>query len=98
MPRGPLYEEPSGPASFRCRVGHIFPLDTLIEEQANTEGRKLYEAIVALREGADLAEYAARRTEDASEQTRLLAEADLLRKHADAVSKIIEDRSISPAE
>jgi two-component system, chemotaxis family, protein-glutamate methylesterase/glutaminase len=96
--RGPLYEEPSGPPSFRCRVGHVFPLDTLLEEQANTEERKLYEAIVALREGADLAEYAARRTEDASEQARLLDEADVLREHAEAVSKIIEDRNIPPAE
>jgi two-component system, chemotaxis family, protein-glutamate methylesterase/glutaminase len=37
--RGPLYKEPSGPPSFRCRVGHVFALKTLLEEQANSEER-----------------------------------------------------------
>jgi two-component system, chemotaxis family, protein-glutamate methylesterase/glutaminase len=30
--RGPLFEHRSKPPEFRCRVGHLFPLKTLLEE------------------------------------------------------------------
>ncbi len=87
--RGPLYEHRTVPTEFRCRVGHIFPLETLIDEQAETQERKLYEAILALEEGADLAEYAAKTGDDA-ERNRSLQQAAQLRSHAAAIRKLAE--------
>src|SRR5262249_40609895 len=52
---GPLYETEEN-LEFRCRVGHGFSLRTLLEEHTSTQERRLYEAIVALEEGADLAD------------------------------------------
>ena len=51
---GPLHKAKDEPTEFVCRVGHRFPLKTLVNEQTSTQERRLYEAIVALQEGADL--------------------------------------------
>ena len=93
--RGPLYEHRSTPPEFRCRVGHLFPLKTLLEEETSTQERKLYEAIVSLEEGADLAEYAAAR-DDQGDPKRLTHEARQLREHAAGIRKLIEER-VSPS-
>jgi two-component system, chemotaxis family, protein-glutamate methylesterase/glutaminase len=58
--RGPLFVTKRKPAEFVCRVGHALPLRTLLEEHLSTQERKLYEAVVALEEGADLREYSSR--------------------------------------
>jgi two-component system chemotaxis response regulator CheB len=90
--RGPLYtQERGGPVEFRCRVGHVMSLKTLLDEENSMQERKLYEAIVALEEGADLAEYASGQVSSA-EADRLRNEAVQLRKHAAAVRQIIENR------
>jgi two-component system, chemotaxis family, protein-glutamate methylesterase/glutaminase len=90
--RGPLYESHSGgPVEFRCRVGHVLSLRTLLNEHTSTQERKLYEAVVALEEGADLAEYTAVRS-DADEQKQLMKEAQQLRRHAAAIRKLVEER------
>ena len=51
----------------------------------------MYEAIVALKEGADLAEYAASKL-NPGEHDRLLREAKQLREQAASVRKLIEER------
>jgi two-component system, chemotaxis family, protein-glutamate methylesterase/glutaminase len=89
--RGPLFEHRLKPPEFRCRVGHLFPLKTLLEEHTITEERKLYEAIVALEEGADLAEYALARG-DQGDCAQLTREAKQLREHASVVRSLIEQR------
>jgi two-component system, chemotaxis family, protein-glutamate methylesterase/glutaminase len=89
--RGPLYEHRLQPEEFRCRVGHVFPLDTLLNEQSSTQERKLYEALVSLEEGADLANYMAiRRKGDTRDQ--LIAESRQLREHAATLREILEER------
>lgn len=88
--RGPLYKHRDEPMEFKCRVGHIFPLKTLLDEATSTQERKLYEAIVALEEGADMAELAAE-TEDAG-NGNLQKEAKQLRAHAAAIRRLIEER------
>ncbi len=93
--RGPLYEN-GHPSEFRCRVGHVMSLRTLFEENTSTQERKLYEAIVALEEGADLAERMARAGDGENEQ-ELRKEADQLRKNAAVIRKLIEDRTMPPA-
>lgn len=93
--RGPLYEiRRKGPAEFKCRVGHVISLTTLLDEQTSTQERKLYEAIVALKEGAELADYAAARIEGA-DQDELRREAEQLRQQAETVRRMIEERNVS---
>lgn len=94
--RGPLYEHRKRPTEFICRVGHIFPLRTLLEETTSTQEKALYQAIVSLEEGADIAECAAREA-TGNEREQLLAEAQQLRRHSTEVRRLIEERKISSA-
>jgi two-component system chemotaxis response regulator CheB len=90
--RGPLYlMRRTGPTEFRCRVGHVMSLGTLLEEGTSTQERKLYEAIVALQEGADVAEFAAKRA-SGLESDQFREEAQKLRDYAEAIKQIIERR------
>lgn len=89
--RGPLYANGEDPIEFHCRVGHVLPVKTLFDEHTSTQERKLYEAIVALEEGADLAEYFAART-SGEEVEALAKEAAQLRRHAGVIRKLIEER------
>jgi two-component system chemotaxis response regulator CheB len=94
--RGPLYSKDGpGPVEFRCRVGHILSLETLVEEATSTQERKLYEAIVALEEGSDLASFAAKRMVDGQKE-RFLNEALQLREFASAIRQMIERRDEPP--
>lgn len=93
--RGPLYtKKGEGPAEFRCRVGHVISLGTLIEESGSTQERKLYEAIVALEEGSDLARLAAGRA-TGGEKDDFLREADQLKEFSSAIRSMIERRQTS---
>lgn len=90
--RGPLYtKETGGPIEFRCRVGHVMSLKTLLDEENNMQERKLYEAIVALEEGADLAEFASGKMTD-GEADRLKGEAKQLRHYSASIRQMIESR------
>ncbi len=89
--RGPLYVSEPGPVEFRCRVGHILSLKTLLDEHTSTQERKLYEAILALEEGAELAEYTAARM-NGNHKEDLKGEAAQLRRHAGEIRKLVEER------
>jgi two-component system chemotaxis response regulator CheB len=90
--RGPLYtQETGGPVEFRCRVGHVLSLKTLLDEESSMQERKLYEAIVALEEGADLADFASGKVSD-QEADRLRREAKQLREYSAAIRQMIENR------
>lgn len=95
--RGPLYEHRKAPPEFVCRVGHLFPLQTLLEESTSTQERSLYQAIVSLEEGADIAEYAARHS-NAAQQKQLFAEAGQLRRHSAEIRRLIEERKTPPVD
>jgi two-component system chemotaxis response regulator CheB len=96
--RGPLYERTGpGPTDFRCRVGHVLPLKTLLDEHTSTQERKLYEAMVALEEGADLALYTAGRVDEA-QQANLRREAEQLREHARGIRNMLEQREMTGVE
>lgn len=94
--RGPLYEN-GQPAEFRCRVGHVMSLKTMFEEHASTEERKLYEAMVALEEGADLADRMAA-GQEATEQDELRKEAKQLRRGAELIRKLVEERTMASTD
>jgi two-component system, chemotaxis family, protein-glutamate methylesterase/glutaminase len=97
--RGPLYQKRLGKSleEFRCRVGHIFSPKVLLEEHTSIQERKLYEAIVALEEGADLAEHMAK-TSDAEQRNQFQIEAEQLRHHSAAIRRMIEERVIPSAD
>jgi hypothetical protein len=76
-------------------VGHRFPLQSLLEEATSTQEKALYQAIVSLDEGADIAEYAAREAGD-GERNQLLAEAKQLRKHSAEIRRMIGERTTPP--
>jgi two-component system chemotaxis response regulator CheB len=89
---GPLYTlKKPGPREFRCRVGHVLSLGTLVSEASSTQERKLYEALLAMQEGADLAELVAGQVAE-DDRNRFVHEAKQLRGHADTLRKIIETR------
>jgi two-component system chemotaxis response regulator CheB len=90
--RGPLYEN-GHPDEFRCRVGHVLSLKTLFDEHTSTQERKLYEAAVALEEGADLAERMAFAS-NPEEMDDFKAEAKQLRGAAGVIRKLIEERGM----
>src|SRR3712207_3627758 len=94
--RGPLYEN-GQPSEFRCRVGHTLSLKTLFDEHTSTQERKLYEAIVALEEGADLAERMAVEKVGA-ESHELRKEAEQLRHGAGVIRRLIEERVMPSAD
>ena len=96
--RGPLWERTLGNhTEYRCRVGHAFSGRTLLHEQAATQERKLYEAVVALEEGAEMSEYLAARL-DEDMRARLIGEAEQLRQHANEIRRVIELRPVITLE
>lgn len=87
---GPLSETRQEPVEFRCRVGHTFSTRMLLDGNASARERKLYEAIVALEEGADIAEFAAARVEP-EKREELIQKAEKLRRHAGSVREILHE-------
>jgi two-component system chemotaxis response regulator CheB len=92
--RGPLYENGQS-SEFRCRVGHVLSLKTLFDEHTSTQERKLYEALLALEEGADLADRMALEKLGV-ECDELTTEAKQLRRGAEVIRGLIEEK-ISPS-
>lgn len=87
---GPLVETRKKPAEFRCRVGHTFSTRMLLDGNSTVRERKLYEAILALEEGADIAELAASRAE-AEKREELMQKAEQLRERAGSVRDILRE-------
>lgn len=87
---GPLVETRTQPAEFRCRVGHTFSARMLVDGNSSVRERKLYEAILALEEGADIAELAAARLETSKRQ-ELMQKAEELRRQAGSVREILKE-------
>jgi len=63
----------------------------LVEDSLSTRERKMYEAIVALEEGADLAEFVARKQPNRNGTLR--SEAAQLRKQASEIRSLIESQN-----
>ena len=88
--RGPLSETRREPLEFRCRVGHTFSLRMLLEDAASARERGLYASLVALEEGADIAEFAATRLGEPKRE-KLMEKAQDLRRHARTVRQILKE-------
>lgn len=86
---GPISETRRDPVEFRCRVGHTFSTRMLLDGNASVRERKLYEAMVALEEGADIAEYASTQAEE-SKREELMQKAQELRRQAGFAREILQ--------
>ncbi len=94
---GPLWLNHAGPSEFHCRVGHTFSMKTLLNEQTVLQERKLYEAMLSLEEGAELAEMAL--PEMAKDRRgALMQEAAQLREHAATIRRMLEERDPATLE
>jgi hypothetical protein len=91
---GPLFKTERGFEDFRCLVGHQFSLPALLEESSSAQERKMYEAVLALEQGALLAEYAVEKV-SAEFRTQLSEEAIQLRADAETIRKLLETRKIT---
>ena len=91
--RGPIWQMQSKPVEFRCRVGHIYSGRTMLEEHTSMQERKLYEAILALQEGADIAEFMAARQEGPRRE-KLLMEAEQIRAQSEIIKGLLSDRRV----
>lgn len=96
---GPLFRRDLTPtlSEFRCRVGHVFSPQVLLDEHTSKQEKKLYEALLALEEGVQLAEYMAARV-GSDQREQLMTEASQLRQYAGGIRGLIEGRSLSAAE
>ncbi len=86
----PLSETRKDPVEFRCRVGHTFSTRMLLDGNASARERKLYETIVALEEGADIADFAAAQAEP-EKRDELILKAEQLREQAGSVREILQE-------
>jgi two-component system chemotaxis response regulator CheB len=90
--RGTIWEVPRGNGSeFRCRVGHTYSAKSMMAEHYATQEKALYAAVVALEEGASLANRLAERLgPDLAHQFR--AEARDRQDEAETLRKVLRDR------
>jgi two-component system chemotaxis response regulator CheB len=79
---GPLWDSPQGDvAGYRCRVGHVYSEDALVDAQAQSVEAALWSAVEVLEERAELLSRAARRHNDRHMSGRLEdGSADALRR------------------
>jgi len=90
--RGTIWEVPCGSTKeYRCRVGHTYSARSMISEHSATQERALYSAMVALEEGASLANRLAGHFDDQT-AAKLREEARERKSQAGDVLRILTER------
>jgi two-component system, chemotaxis family, protein-glutamate methylesterase/glutaminase len=90
--RGTIWEVQRGNGSeYRCRVGHSYSPKTMLAEHFSTQEKALYSAIVALEEGASLANRLVDKFEPRFEE-QLREEAHCREKEAEILRKLLAER------
>lgn len=88
--RGPIQQQTHGEmVEFSCRVGHRYSAETFLAAHSETRERTLWAAVVALEEGADIADNLTQSL-PAEFQTRLNDEAKINRDLAKKLREITE--------
>ena len=89
--RGPLSEHQDGPLTeLRCRVGHLYSLESAVGAHADTQERTLWSAVVALEEGAALFRKTAAQS-GGSQAKRLNKQAEIRQTKAKIIREMLED-------
>jgi len=89
---GVLWEADDGEVRFRCRVGHAFAAEALMEEQSAALETILWSALRALEEMAELSERIAERARDrghASSEQRYRSHAAQAEEQAAAIRELL---------
>jgi two-component system, chemotaxis family, protein-glutamate methylesterase/glutaminase len=90
--RGTIWEVPRGNGSeYRCRVGHTYSPKTMLADHYSTQEKALYSAIVALEEGASLANRLVDKFEPEM-RDRLREEARDRHSEAETLRKLVAER------
>ena len=90
---GPLSEhDEEAFVEFRCRVGHVFSLESATAAHADTQERMLWSAVVTLEAGAELFRKTATLSQG-SQSRRLMAQAKVREADAKQIRKMLEDLS-----
>lgn len=99
---GTLWEvEAGGSASYRCRVGHAYTLNTLVERHGEAVERALWSARRALEERAAMSRRVARRLADrgrVESAARFARQAEVAEHQADDLKKVLEEFETVPSE
>lgn len=91
--RGTIWEVTRGRSKeYRCRVGHTFSPKTMLTEHFAAQEKALYTAIVALEEGASLANRLVNQVDDTLRE-RLQNEAREREAQAEILRKILRERA-----
>lgn len=90
--RGTIWEVSRGKGrEYRCRVGHTFSPRSMLSEHFAAQEKALYAAIVALEEGASLAQTLANQFDPEMRQ-RLQEEAHQRELQAEALRRVLKER------
>jgi two-component system, chemotaxis family, protein-glutamate methylesterase/glutaminase len=90
--RGTIWEVRRGNSKdYRCRVGHTYSAKTMLAQHFEAQEKALYAAIVALEEGASLANRLADQF-DIEFAASLREEARQRRKQAETIRQVLEER------
>jgi two-component system chemotaxis response regulator CheB len=85
---GALWELQDGKLlRYRCRVGHAFSQQSMLEAQSDTVERALWEAVRTLEESAAMSRRIARNTQ--SLRSRLIQQAGLREEHARVIRELL---------
>jgi two-component system, chemotaxis family, protein-glutamate methylesterase/glutaminase len=88
--RGPLSERQDGALTeLRCRVGHIYSLESVTAAHVETQERTLWSAVVTLEEGAELFRKTAAQSEG-SQSGRLINQAKTREANAKLIREMLE--------
>ena len=89
---GVMTQSDTGAVSqFRCHVGHIFSINSLIHYQSEALESALWTAVRALQESEDLARRMVLRSPDSLAE-RFAEKANAMRRHADTIQHILLSR------
>src|SRR5205823_6163639 len=89
--RGPLSEHGDGTLTeLRCRVGHIYSLESAVAAHVDTQERILWSAVVALEEGASLFRKTAAQSEG-PQREQLIMQAQSREEKARIIRGLLED-------
>ncbi len=91
----------NGLTHFRCRIGHIYSMDSLVEGQRESVERAMWAAVRSLEEDAELADRMYRTAKDADRARtaeRYLKRTEASRQNADVIRGILLKDMGPPAE
>lgn len=97
--RGPVWEQDYGPIKeFRCRVGHAYSFESMVEQHAVTTERALWTAVLAMEEKVLLKRQASERAPDQESRREYEREALAKERQAAIIREMLTQPDLSFSE